>query len=197
MVMRNRVILTQYPAYTGVGKYVHDLMQIDMQNTKVYTMYFKKSDVSRPYYGELVLGGFQFPFTSGWFLNSGFQSIAFRSWRKKISNMEKKNDSIFHYTDFGINPITSSSNSIITLHDFFLVSNKYKKYNYKTQPFLRANVKKYLAFEHVIADTAHVAKEALEFGFKTEPIVVYPPPGEYIKSGLDKLECRRKHNLPL
>lgn len=197
MAMRDRVILTQYPSYTGVGKYVHDLMQMDIPNTKVYTLYFKKNDISRPYYGELVLGSFQFPFTSGWFLNSGFQGLAFRSWRRKISDLEKENGPIFHYTDFGLKPMTSSSNSLLTLHDFFQVSDKYKKYKYKAQPFLKANAKRYLGFEHVIADTAHVAREALDFGFENEPIVVYPPAGEYIVPGMNKIQCRKKHNLPL
>lgn len=195
--MRGRVIITEYPAYTGVGKYVHDLMLIDVPDTSVYTLYFKKDYVSRPFHGEMILGAFQLPYTSGWFLNSGFQSIAFHKWRKKIALMEIENGPVFHYTDFGIKPITSSDNSLLTLHDFFLVSDKYKQYGYKSRPFLKNNVKKYLDFEHVIADTEHTAKEALEFGFETEPIVVYPPAGEYIVSGMNKENCRLKHKLPL
>lgn len=192
-----RIILTQYPAYTGVGKYVHDLMQVVVPDTTTYTMYFKKADLSRPYYGQMKMGGFNLPFTSGWFLNSGFQKAAFRNFRKQIKSHEKSGGYFFHYTDFGIEPMTSSSSSILTLHDFFLVSDRYSKYHYRTQPFLKSNVKRYLKFEHVIADTAHIAKEALEYGFEYEPEVVYPPAGEYILPGLNKVECRRKHNLPL
>lgn len=195
--MIGRVIITQYPAYTGVGKYVHDLVHVNIPGTKVYTLYFKREDYLRPHHGELVLGSFQFPFTSGWYLNSGFQGLAFKKLRKKISAMENEISPIFHYTDFGIKPMTSSSNSVLTIHDFFQVSEKYRKYNYKTQPFLKSNVRKYLGFEHLIADTAHVAKEALDFGFEREPVVLYPPAGEYIISGLDKIQCRKKHKLPL
>ena len=195
--MIKRIIITQYPAYTGVGKYVHDLMQIKGFKDAVYTLYFKKDDAAREYYGEMILGGIQFPHSTGWFLNSAFQSVAFRSWRKKINNLNHEKDIIFHYTDFGIKPISPSEKSILTLHDFFLVSEKYRHYGYKAQPFLKSNVKKFMNFEHVIADTKHVAKEALEYGFEYEPTVIYPPAGAYISSVLDKVECRRKHNLPL
>lgn len=193
----NRVILTQYPSYTGVGKYVHDLMQIDVPDTSTYTMYFKKADASRPFYGQMVMGGLNIPHTSGWFLNSGFQGLAFRNLKNQLKSLEKNGGHFFHYTDFGMKPMTSSSNSVLTLHDFFLVSDKYRSYGYKAQPFLKSNVKKYLKFEHIIADTKHVAEEALDYGFEYRPKVVYPPAGEYINSNLDKVQCRKKHNLPL
>lgn len=195
-VVKTRIILTQYPAFTGVGKYVQQLIEINQSNSKVYSMLFKKNSTNRPYYGDILQGKFQIPFTSGWYLNSGFQRFAYPKYVKEMKKKDRSGNYFFHYSDFGLQPFTSYENSVLTIHDFFLVLPKYKKYNYKAQPLLKKNVNKYLKFEHLIADTKHIADEAIEYGFEHKPIVAYPYAGEHIHMYSDKKKCRDYFNLP-
>lgn len=191
-----KIIITQYPAYTGVGKYVQQLSEIDPETSRVYSLKFKNDLGGKPFFGEVFQGRFQIPFLSGWFFNSTFQRYAFPKYVKEMKRKTRIGNYIFHYSDFGLKPFTPKENSVLTLHDFFLVSPKYKKYNYKAQPLLKENIKKYLKFENVIADTKHVAAEASECGFEHEPVVAYPYAGKSIFPGLDKKECRNYFNLP-
>jgi len=195
-IVKKRVILTQYPSFTGVGKHVKQLMDIDQSNTEVYSLVFKRNSVNRPYYGEIIQGKFQIPFTSGWYLNSGFQRFAYPKYANDLKKKDRSGNYFFHYSDFGLQPFTSSENSVLTIHDFFLLSPKYKIYNYKAQPFLKKNIKKYLKFKNLIALTKHVAEETLEYGFDHKPIVAYPYAGEHIFKYSDKKKCRDYFNLP-
>ena len=80
---------------------------------------------------------------------------------------------------------------------FFRVSDRYLKYNYRSQRYVQRNIKDFLRVKNLIADSRYVAEEALEIGFEFMPKVIYPPFSEYLKGGLDRKECRKKLNLPM
>ena len=191
-----RYIVTRFPKYTGIGKYVNDLEEVKGIDTTTYSLPFRNDANPEEYYGSLSKARYHLPGTSGWFLNTRFQGLVYKNLHKELlkDNLDPKN--IFHYTDYGILPVTAKERSILTIHDLFQVSKNYSKYGYKPQPFLKKTIGKYLEFPHILADSKHVAKEAVEFGFENSPEVLYPPPAVYLKPGLDKQQCRKKYTLP-
>ena len=192
-----RYIFTRFPKYTGIGKYVHDLLEIKGIDTFIYSISFRNDVNSEDYYGNLLEPAIKIPKTTGWFINTRFQRILFRNLKKHISNGKDTEENIFHYSDYGIVPVTEKYRSVLTIHDLFQVSGNYNKYGYKSQSFLKKNIKEYFEFPHLLAVSNHVANEAVEFGFEHLPKVIYPPVADYLKSGLDKLQCRKKYSLAI
>ena len=117
--MLKRVVITDYPKYTGIGKYVFDLLQLQETETTVFSLGFKRDmDVSR-FFGKLFIGKLVFPFTSGWILNNWFQKSAFRELQGVLSKLERDANFLFHYSDYGIRRYTGLDSTVLTIHDFF------------------------------------------------------------------------------
>ena len=172
--MQLNIFLTT-PAYTGIGKYAQDIIASIKIPVKVQSLLFEKPRVTSKYLGDIYTGTLQVPFLSGWYLNSHFQSFAFGRFYRKL--LEADDDGVvYHYVDMTLKPLLPIERSVITIHDFFMVSKKYiDRYGYRHVRYITDNMRHYNKFQYVITDSIQVKNEALEIGFDAEPVVIYPP----------------------
>ena len=193
--MVKRLIFLAEPRYTGIGKYVEDIVNYVSMDTQIFSILFKRK-INQEYLGIVNDGDLKLPFTNGWYFNSHFQSIAFK--RLRMDTVSKPAGKIFHYADIQVTPFTDPTQSVVTVHDLFNALDKYnRKYGYKIYSFVKKNIKKYRHFSNVITDSKYVANEATENGFEGNPVVIYPPVSKEFKQIRNKRELREKWNLPL
>lgn len=183
-------------ANSGIGKYAQDIVASIKTPVKIHTLLFDRSREVPKYLGNVYIGTLQVPFFSGWYLNSHFQSLAFSRFYKELLNDDDEG-MIYHYADMVLKPFLPVERSVITVHDFFRVSKKYiDKYGYRHVKYLADNLKRYKGFQYVITDSIQVMKEALEIGFESKPVVIYPPVAPYFRPLQDKVTWRKKWSLP-
>lgn len=191
-----RVILTDTPKASGIGRYVVNLINACKAETKVYSLSYKKSDSTQDFFGEVIRGRFRLPLLANWYFNRHYQSVAFGKLARILSNQFAEN-TLYHYTDITIRPMTPQEKSVITVHDLFRAKDVYKqRYGYGQLRYIEHNLKMYFKFENLIVDSNSVANEILDLGYEFNPKVVYPPVDPSFIILNEKINLRKKLQLP-
>lgn len=151
-----------------------------------------KDQLNSAYKGDTTVFNGDFPryAGNGWAYNIRFGSRVFRDLKEQLKS------SIVHYTTFGLPILSSDPRDIATIHDLFFLhegDEAYRKFFNVSKGFLE----RFKKFENVVAPSEHIKKELLEFGFEGKISVIYIAIPEGIQHTGNKVELRRKLNLPL
>ncbi len=185
------------PKNTGVGRYVSDLLSMKNVSREVYTILRKADNADLDYYGKIVRG-IEIPgLPSNWYFQNNFPKLVYHKFRREINNRLDSNHSLFHYSDCFQTRFTPMDRSLVTVHDVFVVLEKYvKKYNYKLNGFNVKNLKEFLKMENLIVDSNFVRNDLIELGYEFNPRVVHLSYGKHMRKIIDKSALRKKYNLP-
>ena len=175
------VAFNTQPTYSGIGQYSKAINDC-FGNVKSLVVDKRLINADYPgtkYYMRYV------PVVKGWrvFTRMGFM------W---IKNLDVGRNSTIHYLSPNI-PLFNKKKGIVTIHDFY---HRHLKNNPKWfVKIIERNMFKFLNFEHVLTDSKAVASEAVELGFNN-PKVVHLPVDQLFFNKYDKIELRRKYEIP-
>ncbi len=190
----NRIILVNDKIYgPSVGIFVRSITEWIGSDKNLYTYIYDKKNLKIKIEGNKIMGIYP-PLSSGWYLNTKFQELIFRSFRKKLKAFSA--NSLIHYTSQQVQPF-HFGNSTVTVHDLVPIlfpdqtSNTIVKMTRKNLDFYRKLP--------VTSTISEFTKKSMEdYGFNGRIHVV---PNTISKTfrplNIDKSTLRKKLNLPL
>lgn len=191
------LIYNSYPIGTGIGEYVSDLINVDV-NMKCINFIFNKQLRSEVFLGMKQTSPFPGIPKLEFLVNSNFQYFFHRNLKKRLSRQDKE-DLIVHYADPSITPFGLGVPETVTIHDVLAYYPKLSggsAFNLKYRHVV-TNFKKFKGFESVITISNKVKNELLALGWDNKITVIpYAVGPEFVHLD-DKIRARKHLNLPL
>lgn len=151
----------------------------------------EKNQLDSDYEGnpEVQIGRFPKFAGSGWSFNIQCGSYIFRELRKRLE------ESIVHYSTFGLPLLTDNAKDIVTIHDLFFLYSEDEAYGgFISVP--KHFLNRFRKFSNVLAPTNHIKKELQNYGFEGN-VTVLNNPIQATFSYLDKkTELREELGFP-
>ncbi len=183
-------LLNDQTKYTGISNVTMDIYN-SIDNATIISLIMNNKKSKNDFYGKSYYG-LKFTNFQLWPINAYFQKYIYKNIYKEIS---LNNEYIVHYINMSIYPVIMD-NSIITIHDLFAINQKYTK-NSIYSTIIKRNLKKYKKFNYVHAVSNTVKKCCEYYGFDGRIFAIYPPVTQGIYKMNNKIELRKKYNIPI
>lgn len=111
----------------------------------------------------------------------------------------KNNESILHYIDPAIAPLTNTNTNIVTIWDnptIVLNTDLYMD-NYVMKMHFKGNIKRFSKFKNIITPTNYIKKSLEAYGFDGQITSIYAPARPIFRNLPNKQELRKELGLPL
>jgi glycosyltransferase involved in cell wall biosynthesis len=189
MYNENVILINHTSSYTGVGKYVNDIVKTLHKSVRNVNVIFNRYQLKNQFpSGETVKG------LKSTAANIIFKDIIFKDLKKKLEE-HKKNGGYVHYAESSMPRITNSvKREIVTFHDIFPLSLKgltlhSMAYKHFTNIFL--------TYENAIAISNYTRDRVVESGFSGNIEVIHNMVDESIYKPIDKKdEFRSEFGIP-
>lgn len=191
----NLNIITTHVPFIAISRYAQDLHDSLKTNSNLYSLVTSKKfynagqiEGARPIFG-------MFPyFPDGLNLNKILPRFAFSEFKNKYLDYNN-GKTINHYTAQYIRPFQVNRKDVVTIHDIMEV-NGTEGTSYLKKRFLIKNLDIYKNFENVLADTDHVRRQLIDYGFNGNITTINLPASNAFHPIADKKKLRRELNLP-
>ena len=189
----NRILIINDKLYgPSVGTPTKSITDCIGSDQNLYTYIYDKSNKTKEIEGKKLLGKYP-PITSGWFLNTTFQNLIFRKFKRLVK--ERSKSFLLHYASQQVKPF-HFQNSTVTVHDLvpILFPSETSKLIYR---LTRKNLDFYKKLPIVMTVSNFVKESLLDYGFEGKIHVIYNPVNSsFLPLNETKAELRQKLNLP-
>lgn len=192
--MELNVILVNDKIYgPSVGTFVLSITEFLGSYKNLYTLIYDKKNAGISLEGNKIIG-FLPPLSSGWLLNTRFQSLVYNNFRKFL--YEKSSKSLIHYTSQQVKPF-KTKNATVTVHD--LVPVLFPDQTSNSIVRMTASNLKFYKRLPVVSTVSNFTKLTMEeYGFESRIHVVNNTVSRAFKPlGIEKTHLRKKFNLPI
>lgn len=175
--------------YTGISNVTMDIYNA-VNNVTMISLIMNNKKAIDNFYGKGYYG-LKSRYFQLWPINAYFQKYLYHNiYNKIISNDEY----IIHYMNMSIYPVITD-NSILTIHDLFALDQRYTK-NTIYSNILKRNLQIYKKFKYIHTVSNTVKKYCEDYGFNGKIVTIYPPITRGIYKTDNKIELRKKYNIP-
>ena len=193
MSSKSVILLNGAKKSSGIGRYSQITYEAIQDVAELISMAFSREDYDAGLPGNVITGLFP-PVTSGWFINTNFQTLVYRKLLKHCKRTQERGG-IIHYTDPYIKQLSGDGRSLVNIYDLFPLANEnwsppmWKKYAAKClNEFKRA--------ENILTSSNKSKKEIEENGFNGKVHMIYPYVALPFRKEINKEQARDILGLP-